>query len=90
MPRPEGGGGRSDSTGLAVRLNVPYRRPLLRTCRRGKACTPPSPRPSPYPQSEDPLGQAAFTSAAMRGLAEAVAALQGSQGTAATESRKAS
>ena len=40
---------------------------------------------SPYPQSEDPLGQAAYTAAAMRGLAEAVAALQGSQGTAATE-----
>jgi methyl coenzyme M reductase gamma subunit len=32
---------------------------------------------SPYPQSDDPLGQAAYTAAALRGLAEAVAALQG-------------
>ena len=32
---------------------------------------------SPYPQSDDPLGQAAYTAAAMRGLAEAVATLQG-------------
>src|SRR5215210_6031161 len=32
---------------------------------------------SPYPQSDDPLSQAAYTAAALRGLAEAVAALQG-------------
>ena len=32
---------------------------------------------SPYPQSDDPLGQAAYTAAALRGLVEAVAALQG-------------
>jgi methyl coenzyme M reductase gamma subunit len=32
---------------------------------------------SPYSQSDDPLGQAAYTAAALRGLAEAVAALQG-------------
>jgi hypothetical protein len=32
---------------------------------------------SPYPQSDDPLGQAAYTAAALRGLAEAVVALQG-------------
>ena len=31
---------------------------------------------SPYPQSDDPLGQAAYTAAALRGLAEALAALQ--------------
>jgi hypothetical protein len=45
-----------------------------------------------YPQSDDPLGQAAYTAAALRGLAEAVAALQGSQGTAAepTKARKVS
>jgi hypothetical protein len=30
-----------------------------------------------YPLSDDPLGQAAYTAAALRGLAEAVAALQG-------------
>lgn len=34
-------------------------------------------RRSYYPQSDDPLGQAAYTAAALRGLAEAVAALQG-------------
>jgi len=32
---------------------------------------------SHYPKSDDPLGQAAYTAAALRGLAEAVAALQG-------------
>jgi len=32
---------------------------------------------SRYPQSDDPLGQAAYTAAALRGLAEAVATLQG-------------
>jgi hypothetical protein len=31
-----------------------------------------------YPQSDDPLGQAAYTAAALRGLAEAVATLLGS------------
>jgi len=36
---------------------------------------------SRYPLSDDPLAQAAYTAAALRGLAEAVAALQG----AATE-----
>jgi len=37
----------------------------------------PTTRPgSRYPQSDDPLGQAAYTAAALRGLAEAVAALQ--------------
>ena len=30
---------------------------------------------SRYPSSEDPLGQAAYTAAALRGLAEAVTAL---------------
>jgi hypothetical protein len=30
-----------------------------------------------FPQSDDPLSQAAYTAAALRGLAEAVAALQG-------------
>ena len=34
---------------------------------------------SPYPQSDDPLGQAAYTAAALRGLAEAVATLQGNE-----------
>jgi hypothetical protein len=38
----------------------------------------PTTRPgSYYPQSEDLLGQAAYTAAALRGLAEAVAVLQG-------------
>ena len=32
---------------------------------------------SHYPQSDDPLAQAAYTAAALRGLAEAIAALQG-------------
>jgi hypothetical protein len=32
---------------------------------------------SRYPLSDDPLAQAAYTAAALRGLAEAVAALQG-------------
>ena len=35
-----------------------------------------------YPQSNDPLGQAAYTAAALRGLAEAVATLQGKRGEA--------
>ena len=39
---------------------------------------------SHYPHSDDPLAQAAYTAAAMGGLAEAVAALQG---TASTPSR---
>jgi hypothetical protein len=30
-----------------------------------------------FPQSDDPLSQAAYTAAALRGLAEAVATLQG-------------
>jgi hypothetical protein len=30
-----------------------------------------------YPKSDDPLGKAAYTAAALRGLAEAVATLQG-------------
>jgi hypothetical protein len=30
-----------------------------------------------YPSADDPLGQAAYTAAALRGLAEAVAAMQG-------------
>jgi hypothetical protein len=34
---------------------------------------------SHYPQSDDPLGQAAYTAAALRGLAEAVATLQGNE-----------
>jgi hypothetical protein len=34
---------------------------------------------SPYPRSDDPLGHAAYTAAALRGLAEAVAALQGNE-----------
>jgi hypothetical protein len=39
-----------------------------------------------YPSADDPLGQAAYTAAALRGLAEAVATLQGN----APEARKAS
>jgi hypothetical protein len=34
-----------------------------------------------YPSSDDPLGQAAYTAAALRGLAEAVATLQGTEAT---------
>jgi hypothetical protein len=34
---------------------------------------------SNYPQSDDPLGQAAYTAAALRGLAAALAALQGNE-----------
>jgi hypothetical protein len=34
---------------------------------------------SRYPLSDDPLAQAAYTAAALRGLAEAVAALQGNE-----------
>jgi hypothetical protein len=41
---------------------------------------------SHYPQSEDPLGQAAYTAAALRGLAEAVAALQGTEARSTTSS----
>ena len=43
---------------------------------------------SPFPQSDDPLGQAAYT-AALRGLAEAVATLQGTTAEP-TKARKAS
>lgn len=43
-------------------------------------------RRSYYPLSDDPLGQASYTAAALRGLAEAVAALQENAPTA----RKAS
>jgi hypothetical protein len=32
-----------------------------------------------FPQSDDPLSQAAYTAAALRGLAEAVAKLQGNE-----------
>jgi hypothetical protein len=39
-----------------------------------------------YPSSDDPLGQAAYTAAALHGLAEAVATLQGN----APAARKAS
>jgi hypothetical protein len=46
-------------------------------------------RSCPYPLSDDPLGQAAYTAAALRGLAEAVAALQGNATTKAA-ARKAS
>lgn len=42
-----------------------------------------------YPQSDDPLGQAAYTAAALRGLAEAVATLQGIEAEP-TKARKAS
>jgi hypothetical protein len=61
----------------------------LTTCRRATTTTASR---SYYPQSDDPLGQAAYTAAALRGLAEAVAALQASQGTAAqpTKARKVS
>ena len=47
---------------------------------------------SRYPLNDDPLAQAAYTAAALRGLAEAVAALHGSQATAGepTKARKAS
>jgi hypothetical protein len=36
-------------------------------------------RRSYYPLNDDPLGQAAYTAAALRGLAEAVATLQGNE-----------
>jgi hypothetical protein len=42
----------------------------------------------PYPQSDDPLGQAAYTAAALRGLAEAVAALQGNEAKSPTATAK--
>jgi methyl coenzyme M reductase gamma subunit len=45
----------------------------LTTLRRASTTRP----GSPYPQSDDPLGQAAYTAAALRGLAEAIATLQG-------------
>jgi hypothetical protein len=48
----------------------------LTTLRRATTTTPSRSR---YPQSDDPLGQAAYTAAALRGLAEAVAALQGNE-----------
>jgi hypothetical protein len=43
-----------------------------------------------YPKSDDPLGQAAYTAAALRGLAEAVAALQGNADESPREARRAS
>jgi hypothetical protein len=45
----------------------------ITTLRRASTTT--TSRPS-YPQSDDVLGQAAYMAAALRGLAEAVAALQ--------------
>jgi hypothetical protein len=46
------------------------------TLRRATTTTPSRSR---YPQSDDPLGQAAYTAAALRGLAAAVATLQGTE-----------
>jgi hypothetical protein len=43
---------------------------------------------SNYPQSDDRLGQAAYTAAALRGLAEAVATLQGNEARPITSSAK--
>ena len=43
---------------------------------------------SPYPQSDDPLSQAAYTAAALRGLAEAVATLQATSARATTSATK--
>ena len=40
-----------------------------------------------FPQSDDPLSQAAYTAAALRGLAEAVAALQGNEARAITSAK---
>jgi hypothetical protein len=45
----------------------------LTTLRRASTTRP----GSYYPQSDDPLAQAAYMAAALRGLAEAVATLQG-------------
>ena len=45
----------------------------VRTLRRASTTAG---RGSRYPLSDDPLAQAAYTAAALRGLAEAVAALQ--------------
>jgi hypothetical protein len=42
---------------------------------------------SSYPQSDDPLSQAAYTAAALRGIAEAVAALQGNEARAITSAK---
>ena len=44
---------------------------------------------SRYPQSDDPLSHAAYTAAALRGLAAALAALQGNEAKP-TKARKAS
>jgi hypothetical protein len=43
-----------------------------------------------YPRSGDPLGQAAYTAAALRGLAETVAALQGNADESPREARRTS
>jgi len=56
------------------------------TALRRAASTQPGSR---YPLHDDPLAQAAYTAAALRGLAEAVAALQGN-GTKPTVGAKAS
>jgi hypothetical protein len=58
----------------------------VRTLRRASTTAG---RSSHYPLSDDPLGQAAYTAAALRGLAEAVAALQGNA-TTKSAARKAS
>jgi hypothetical protein len=41
-----------------------------------------------FPQSDDPLSQAAYTAAALRGLAEAVAALQATSARLSTSATK--
>jgi hypothetical protein len=41
-----------------------------------------------YPQSYDPLSQAAYIAAALRGLAEAVATLQGNEARSTTSAAK--
>jgi hypothetical protein len=43
-----------------------------------------------YPSSDDPLGQAAYTAAALRGLAEAVSALQGTADESPRDARRTS
>jgi hypothetical protein len=60
-----------------------YPRSLVTTLRRASTTTA---LRSSFPQSDDVLGQAAYMAAALRGLAEAVAVLQG---TAAEPSRAA-
>ena len=56
----------------------------VRTLRRAITARP----GSHYSRIDDPLGQAAYTAAALRGLAEAVAALQGNEARPTTSAAK--